>query len=522
MAVKGKSRSKAAKESEMAGAVKGLLAKGMTEDSIRTSVEAALRAAFKKRFGTVDNCVIRFADDLSWVKVFARKVVVDGVYDPSQEIELEEAVELNPDAAVGDELEIEIDPKVEFERAAVSQGKQIAHQGLNENYKDALYNEYKSKLHQVITGYFIKYGRNDTIFVNVGSGLLGKVSADDDEKAVAVEGVLPKKFQSPREVYEKDDRIQAYVTEIKKTNSGIQVVLSRSDPELVKISFENQVPEISDGIVHIYKVVREAGYRAKVAVYSDKIDVDPVGACVGQKGQRIQNVIRALDEKIDVLRYDEDPHVFIANALLPAEINRVVITNPETKEAKAIVSDSQFSIAIGKGGQNVRLANKLCDWNIDVITEAQAAEMDLTESQSRKVAQQLFTDTPEESTDETVQVSTLEGIDPRVAELIKGSQYDDVVAFHDAAADSSINIPGLSQEDIDAVNKIIFENFEFEEEGPAAEEENPQTEVSEDESQEEEGLVEGDEFECPECHSVVQYHLGMTKCPECGVELAFE
>ncbi len=493
--------------SEMADAIRQLSdEKGVSEDSIKVTIETALKAAFKRRFGSSENCVIRFADDLSEVKVFARKVVVDGVYDPSQEIEFEEAKELNSEVEIGAELEIEIDPKKEFERSAVSQGKQIAHQGLNESFKDTLYNEYKDKIHEVIIGYYLRTGNNDSIYVDLGK----------------VEGVLPKKYQSPREVYEKGDRIKTYITDIKKTPSGIQLILSRSDPEFVKKCFENEVPEIADGIVHIHKVVREAGYRAKVAVYSNKIDVDPVGACVGQKGQRIQAVIRELDEKIDVLKYEEDPHLFIANALLPAEVVRVVITNSETREAKAIVTESQFSIAIGKGGQNVRLANKLCDWNIDVITEEQAAQMDLTETDTRRAAEQLFSNNEEteESGDDVVPVTSIEDLEPRLAEIIKGTEFDDIVVFHDAVRDGSISkLEGLSREDAEAIDKLINENFEITEENSA--EEAPAEEET-DSAEDDGGLEEGEEFECPECHATVAYHIGMTTCPKCGVELAFE
>lgn len=481
--------------SDMADAIRALsMEKGVSEESIKVTVETALKAAFKRRFGSADNCVVRFEDDLSDVHVYARKVIVDGVYDPSQEIELEEAVAMNPDCSLGDELEIEIDPKKEFERSAVSMGKQVAHQGLSESFKDNLYNEYKEKLHEVIIGYYLRKGNNDSIYFDIGK----------------VEGYLPKKYQNPREVFEKGDRIKAYVTEIKRTPNGIQLVLSRSDPEFVKKCFTNEVPEISDGIVQIYKVVREAGYRSKVAVYTNKIDVDPVGACVGQKGQRIQAVIRELDEKIDVLKYDEDPHVFIANALLPATVTKVAITNADTKEVKAVVPESQLSLAIGKGGQNIRLANKLTGWNIDVITEAQAAEFDLTEVDTRRAAEQLFANEEEVAADDVILVSTLDGVEERIASLIAGSEYDDIVVFHDAVADGTIKIEGLTAEEIASVDRIINENFDFEE---ADEESEAAEETVEEEAEEEEYL-------CPECGAPIKF--GMTRCPKCGVELAFE
>ena len=306
---------------------------------------------------------------------------------------------------------------------------------------------------------------------------------------------MPSKFQSPREVYDKsNNRIKALIVDIKKTSSGIQLVLSRSDPKLVEKIIELDVPEIGDGTVGIHKVVREPGYRTKVAVYSNKLDVDPVGACVGLKGTRIQSVIQELEgEKIDVLRYDEDPHIFIKNALSPAEVKQVVILDADKKEALAIVPDSQFSLAIGKQGQNVRLANRLCDWNIDVKTEEQAAEMDLTEIDTRKAAESLFQDNQEEY-EEISTVSQLPGVDQRVAQILKEAGIDDIEDFIEAVDNGSVkNIEGITETDIEAVNTIISENVQFEEE---------------------------EDYLCPECGAKIT--LDMTHCPNCGVELVFE
>ena len=477
--------------SEMADAIRALSAeKGISEDSIRQTIENMIKAAYKRTYGTADNCIVTFNDDMTDVSVYSRKVVVDGVYDPSQEIELEEALKLSSEAEEGDEIDILVDPR-DFARSAVTTGKQTAHQALNESIKDNLYNEYKDKIGtEAIVGYYQRE-YNGSIYVNLGK----------------VEGVLPAKFQSPRETYEKNDRIKALIYDIKRTNTGIQLVLSRTDPRLVERLVETEVPEIGEQhIVGIHKVVREAGYRTKIAVYSNKIDVDPVGACVGLKGVRIQAVIRELEgEKIDVLRYDEDPHEFIKNALSPAEVKRVVILDRDKKEALAIVADSQFSLAIGKQGQNVRLANKLCDWAIDVKTEEQAADMDLTEVDSRKAAETLFNDqTPsEESYEEVSSVSQLPGVDPRVAELLKAAGLDDIEQFVEAVNDGrAAAIEGITQADIDAIEKIINESVQFEEE-------------SADSSDEEE-----EEYFCPECGEKIT--LDMKRCPKCGVELVFE
>lgn len=482
--------------SEMGEAIRQLMQeKGISEDSVKMTIENMLKAAYKRTYGTADNAVVVFEDDLSDVKIYSRKLVVDGVYDPVTEIELEEAVELNPECEVGDEIDIQEDPK-SFGRSAVSTGKQTAHQGLNESFKDNLYNEYKDKIGEIIIGYYQRE-KNGNIYVDLGK----------------VEGVLPAKFQSPREKYEKNDRIKALVVDIKKTSSGIQIVLSRSDPEFVRSIVELEVPEIYDKTVEIYKIVRDAGYRTKIAVYTNREDVDPVGACVGLKGNRIQNVIQELlGEKIDVLKYDSDPTVFIKNALSPAEVSKVIILDADKKQALAIVPDTQFSLAIGKQGQNVRLANRLCDWSIDVKTEEQAAEMDLSEVVSRQAALNLFKDDVED--DDENQIVSLPGIDGRAAAILKEHGIVGIQQFIDANEEGTLaSIEGLSENDIAAIQKIISENVEFvEEESGNATDGNQSGQSSADDSEE-------DEYFCPECGAKIT--LDMTHCPKCGVEFEF-
>ncbi|MCR5762279.1 MAG: transcription termination factor NusA [Treponema sp.] len=484
--------------SEMADAIRALQSeKGMSEESIKQTIENAIKAAYKRTFGTAENCIVKFDDGLSDVKVYSRKVIVDGVYDPSQEIELEEALTLSQECAVGDEIDIEIDPHT-FARSAVSTGKQTAHQALNESFKDTLYNEYKNQIGQIKAGNYQRE-RNGNIFIDVGK----------------VEAVLPVKNQSPREAFEVNERIRALLVDIKKTSNGIQLVLSRTDPRFVQNLLEQEVPEIQDKIVSVYKTVREPGYRTKIAVYSNKVDVDPVGACVGLKGVRIQNVIRELEsEKIDVLKYDEDPHEFIKNALLPAEVKRVVILDKEKKEVLAIVAESQFSLAIGKQGLNVRLANRLCDWNIDVKTEEQAAELDLTETDSRMAAEQLFAGSEVSEEDVISTVSQLPGVNQDVAAKLAAVGIEDIDDFLDSVESGKIlDVEGITQEDIDAVNAIINENVVFENEEPEAVENAGQdAEESDDE--------DGEKYYCPECGAEIS--LDMTHCPKCGVELIFE
>ena len=495
--------------SEMAEAIRQLMQeKGYSEDSVRQTIEKALKAAYKRTYGTDENAIVKFNEDMSDVAIYSRKVVLDGVWDPVKEIELEDAKKLaGDDVEEGDEIDILEDPK-SFNRSAVSTGKQTAHQGLNETYKNSLMNEYKDKVGEIIIGYHQRE-RNGNIYLDLGN-------------AGRLEGVLPVKYQSKLEVYEKGDRIKALIVEVKPTNSGVQLVLSRSDPKLVSSILEKEVPEIADGTVEIEKIVRDAGYRTKIAVSSKREEVDPVGACVGLKGVRIQNVIRELlNEKIDVLKYDPDPVVFIKNALSPAQVERVIIMDNDKRQALAIVEDSQFSLAIGRQGQNVRLANRLCDWNIDVKTIEQAEEMDLSAVSTVQNARNLFSDN-EESYDEITTVAELPGVDAEVAKLLKDNGIEEIQDFVEAYDNKSINIEGVSQEALDKVNALITENVEFvEEDEEEKAEETSETPATDAQPAKEENDEAGNEEEyfCPECGAKIT--LDMTHCPNCGVEFEF-
>ena len=495
--------------SEMAEAIRQLIQeKGYSEDSVRQTIEKALKAAYKRTYGTDENAIVKFNEDMSDVAIYSRKVVLDGVWDPVKEIELEDAKKLaGDDVEEGDEIDILEDPK-SFNRSAVSTGKQTAHQGLNETYKNSLMNEYKDKVGEIIIGYHQRE-RNGNIYLDLGN-------------AGRLEGVLPVKYQSKLEVYEKGDRIKALIVEVKPTNSGVQLVLSRSDPKLVSSILEKEVPEIADGTVEIEKIVRDAGYRTKIAVSSKREEVDPVGACVGLKGVRIQNVIRELlNEKIDVLKYDPDPVVFIKNALSPAQVERVIIMDNDKRQALAIVEDSQFSLAIGRQGQNVRLANRLCDWNIDVKTIEQAEEMDLSAVSTVQNARNLFSDN-EESYDEITTVAELPGVDAEVAKLLKDNGIEEIQDFVEAYDNKSINIEGVSQEALDKINALITENVEFvEEDEEEKAEETSETPATDAQPAKEENDEAGNEEEyfCPECGAKIT--LDMTHCPNCGVEFEF-
>ena len=493
--------------SEMAEAIRALQAeKRMSDDAIKQTIEDMIKAAYKKTFGHNENCIVRFRDDFSDIDVYSRKVIVDGVYDPSTEIELEEAKELSDECEIGDELDISIDPHT-FARSAVTFGKQTAHQALNENFRDSLYKEYERRKGDVISGSYQRE-RKENIYVEI------------ERAGDGVEAVLPKRYQSPRENYEKGDKVKAVIVDVRKTQTGIQLVLSRSDPKLVQNLLSIEVAEIADGTVGIYKIVRDVGYRTKIAVYSNRNDVDPVGACVGPKGVRIQNVIKQLEgEKMDVIPYLEDPREFIAVALQPAEIKKVYVLDFDKKEALAVVNESQSSYAIGKGGMNVKLAKDLTGWSIDVKTEEQVAVLDLTDASSTmKAAEDLFRSVSEE---EVVSVAELPGIDERIASLLNEAGYDDIQRFSDAVRDGSIkNVEGLSDDDIALVSRIISENVVFKDDEAVEEEPVAQTEAVEENASVLEEDDEEEEYHCPECGAKIS--LDMTKCPNCGVEFSFE
>lgn len=485
--------------SELADAIRMLVQdKGIAEELVLKTIEDFLLAAYKRKFGTVDNAVVRFNDESTDVAVFARKKIVedDDLDDPATEINLSAALELNEDCEIGDELLIEINPR-EFDRVAVQSAKQKARQTLRDIQKDTLYSEYKDKVGEMIIGYYQRE-RNGNIFVDLGK----------------TEGILPKKYQSPREIYRPNDRIKAMIYEVNKTPAGLQIVLTRTHTDFVKRIFELEVPEVYDKTVEIFKIVREPGYRTKLAVYSTREDVDPVGACVGLKGVRIQSIVREMEgEKIDILKYDTDPRTFIKNALSPAEVSQIVIMDEGKRQALAIVPDSQLSLAIGKQGLNVRLANRLVDWNIDVKTESQFGEMDISAA-SKKAVSALFGDM-EEPEEEITLISELPDISDRLVDVLKQNEIElieDLVALAD---EDLFHLKGITPGDVEAIRTIIADNVEIIEE-----------EQKQDESviaDEEEAVAEEEQeetYECPECGSPIT--LDMTACPNCGVGLSFE
>jgi len=478
--------------SEFAEAIKQIQHdRGIPEELVLKTVKEFLLAAYKKKFGTDENAIVKFNEDNTDVALYALRQIVEDVYDPVAEIELEDALEYSDECELGDELLIEIKPS-EFDRLAVQSAKQKAKQNLRDIQKDTLYSEFEDKEGELIIGYFQRE-RNGNIFIDLGK----------------TEGILPRKYQSPRESYRPGDRIKTIINEVRKTASGLQIVLSRTHSEFVKKIFELEVPEIYDNTVEITNIVRQAGYRTKIAVSSYRDDVDPVGACVGLKGVRIQAIVRELEgEKIDILKYDPDPVTYIKNALSPAQVNQVYMLDNDRKSALAVVDDQQLSLAIGKQGLNVRLANRLVDWNIDVKTVEQFEEMDVS-SDLRKDALALFDEDyiPNEK-EEIVRISELPNISERLVSLLRENGIELIETLVSMNREALESLEGFSEDDITEIAEIINDNVEI------IEEELDEEEAEEYDEYEEESYL------CPECDSPIT--IDMTNCPNCGVGLSFE
>lgn len=447
--------------------------KGISEELLMHVIEEFLYAAYKRKFGHADNAVVQFSDDGNEVTLFAQKRIVNDLEDPVSEISLDEALELNEECEVGDELLIEINPQ-EFDRVAIQTAKQKARQRIREIQKDTLYSEFSEKVGELVIGY-VQRERNGNLFVDLGK----------------TEGILPKRYQSPREAYRTNDRIKALIVDVVKGNSGLQVALSRTHTDLVKRIFELEVPEIYGKTVEIVRIVREAGYRTKIAVASNREDVDPVGACVGLRGVRIQAIVRELEgEKIDILKYDPDPRVLIKNALSPAEVTNVVIVDEARRQALAIVPEDQLSLAIGKQGLNVRLANRLADWNIDVKTMDQFDEMDIA-VESKRAVSALFGD-HEEPEDEITSIRELPGITDEMVRILENDNITMIEEIVGLSDDDIRGLEGMTEEMADTLIQIISENVEIVEEQDGEYEEYDEEYDEYEESDEEDEADEAD------------------------------
>ena len=342
--------------------------KGIKKEYLLESIETALVTAYKRNFDALENVKVIMDKQTGATHVYSSKEIMETANDDALEISLEDAQKINKDLKIGDTVDVEIVPK-DFGRIAAQTAKQVIIQKLREAERDIIFTEFNDRKGEIVSGLIQKSDKNIVVMD------LGRL-----------EGVMPPKEQIPTEKYNVNDKIKGYVLDVERGEKGApQVIVSRSHPDFVRKLLEFEIPEIYEGLIEIKSVSRDPGYRSKVAVYSQNPDIDPVGSCVGQRGIRIQNVINELSgEKIDVIEWDEDPATFISASLLPAKILAVDIKEEE-KFAQVIVPDDQLSLAIGKSGQNVRLAAKLTNWKIDIKSETQFREM-LTQGQESEEA----------------------------------------------------------------------------------------------------------------------------------------
>ena len=404
--------------------------KGIDRQILVEALEQALLAAARKKYGLKQELEARYNQDVGEVELFQFKTVVKKIKNPPTEIGLEEARELDGDAQIGDSLGTKIDIS-EFGRIAAQTAKQVIIQRVKDAERENIFEDFKDRKGDVVSGTVQRFERG-SIIVNLGRA----------------EAVVPQQELIPRETYKPGDRIRAYVLDVRKTPKGPQIILSRSNPNFLMKLFEMEVPEVAEGIVKIVSAAREPGSRAKIAVYSRDSDVDPVGACVGMKGSRVQAVVQELrGEKIDIIPWSDDPASFVCNALAPAEISKVII-NQEARSMEVVVEDDQLSLAIGRRGQNVRLAAKLTEWRIDIRSESKTDRVlpALDEIASRGMDQ----------------VDRIAGVGEKTAQLLNTAGYMTVADLCQSTAEQLTKIEGIGPKKAEKIIDAAKAHFDEE------------------------------------------------------------
>ncbi len=413
--------------------------KGIDPQIIISAVEDAILVATRKYYKSNEDLQSHFNKETGAVEVFAVKKVVEAVADPDHEMTLEQARKIQPEVALEGEVRI---PKATdvLGRIAAQTAKQVIFQKVREAERDAVFAEYSNRVGELVNC-TVKRLEGPEVIVDLGR----------------TEGRMPRREQLRLETYQIGDRLRAVIKEVDRAARGPQVVVSRADAMLVQRLFEMEVPEVYDGTVVIRAIAREAGERSKVAVFSKDPDVDCVGACVGMKGMRVQSIIRELrGEKIDIIEYNEDPISFAANALSPAKINHVSIIDAEEKHLEVIVDDSQLSLAIGKKGQNVRLAAKLLGWHIDIKSEEEKRQE--IESQMAAMARR------------GAPITDLEGLGEKTLEKLRNHGVETVEQLGQMTPDELTQIQGIGEKTVERIRKVVTDYFEKGAEPPPAEE----------------------------------------------------
>jgi len=413
--------------------------KGIPREEIEEIVESAMLSAFKKQHGSAENVKVTFDRDNNTVKVVSLKLVVKTPTNTAEEIAFDQAKKIKDDVVPGDEIIVEEDPLASFGRIAAQTAKQVIIQKIKEAEKNIIYTEYKDKEGELINGFLQRKSR-DALYVDLGR----------------TEGMLPAREQSPLEHYKIGDRIKAYILEVKKNAKGPSIILSRAHPKFINKLFEMEIPEVYDNVVEIVNIVREPGMRTKVAVTSSRDDVDSVGACVGMRGIRIQSIVRELEgEKIDVVEYFDDKKMMAANALTPAKIKEIV--EVPGGGAIAVVENDNYSFAVGRNGHNVRLAARLCGFDIDIKTESQYQDF-LGSSDSRAMVEQLFSTSEEDETP----LEELSGLDSRIIKLLETGGVFSVEDLVEISFEELIALDGIGEKTAQKIMDVIADSVDFE------------------------------------------------------------
>src|SRR5271156_1021214 len=403
--------------------------KHIEPEIIVAAIEDAMVVAARKFYRTEEELRSKFNPDTGQVDVFSVHTVVDEVVDPIREISLNDARKRMPEIEIGGEI-TQGKPTDVLGRIAAQTAKQVILQKVREAERDTIYNEFHTRVGELVT-VVVKRAEGPDLIVDMGR----------------TEARLPKREQSKLETYNVGDRLRVTIRAVEKAAKGPQVVVSRADPALVQRLFEMEVPEIYDGTVQIRAVAREAGERTKIAVESRDKDVDPVGACVGMKGMRVQSIIRELrGEKIDIIPFSEETVAFAQKALSPAKVTRVQIVNPELRKLEVIVEDSQLSLAIGKKGQNVRLASKLIGWDIDIKSE---------EEKRREIEEQMTA-----LTAPTTPLTALAGVGPKTIEKVEAAGITNVEQLAGMTPEQLMEIPGIGEKMVDKIYQAVNRFYE--------------------------------------------------------------
>jgi len=400
--------------------------KGISSEEVMSLIESALTSAFKKHSEISGTDYTATMDrETGQIKVYAQKTVVKKVHDDINEIDKTKAMLIDPAVQLGDIVPVEV-PANKFGRIAAQTAKQIIIQKMRENERDNIYNEFKVKENELITGIVYRFTNNASI-IEIGR----------------TEAILPEREQIRNQRLKRGDSIKLYVVEVSKSNRGPKILVSRTHPGLVSGLFKLEVPEVAEGVVEIIKIVRDPGIRCKVAVLSHNNRVDPIGACVGINGVRVQSVINELaGERMDLIKYSDDIKEYLANSLSPAKVDEINIIDENKKEARIIVLDEMLSLAIGKNGQNVRLAARLTNWHIDILSKSQSKQVEIEDHKKEKVNS----------------MKKLPGVGEKTLQLLTEHGIDSIEKMQQGGIDLITSVPGIGKKTAEKILKSIEEN----------------------------------------------------------------